>query len=133
MHGVEEMEGRSGVLCYIVDAEVDPDETTFLTAGDESLQAGHIVYQGGEEISRHHHPRQERTIEKTSEAFFVQRGRCEVDIYDEELEHVATRQLDQGDIMVLLRGGHGFRMLQDTVLFEVKQGPYLGGDDKRVF
>ena len=46
---------------------------------------------------------------------------------------VATRELLPGDIMLMVGGGHGFRMLEDTVLLEVKQGPYTGLDEKERF
>ena len=39
----------------------------------------------------------------------------------------------KGDIVLLLGGAHGFRMLEDTVLFEVKQGPYIPKKDKIIF
>jgi len=44
-----------------------------------------------------------------------------------------TRILEEGDILFLINGGHGFKMLEDSVLLEIKQGPYLGKDDKEKF
>ena len=35
--------------------------------------------------------------------------------------------------MLMVGGGHGFQMLEDTVLIEVKQGPYTGLDEKERF
>ena len=52
----------------------------------------------------------------------VRDGSCEVDLYDESRMLVATRELTQGDVVLLVSGGHGFRMLEDTTLLEVKQG-----------
>ena len=69
----------------------------------------------------------------TSEVLIVRRGRCEIDIYNNERELVATRELWQGDIMLMVDGGHGFRMIEDTVFLEVKQGPYTGIDEKERF
>ena len=31
----------------------------------------------------------------------------------------------QGDTIILLADGHGFNILEDTKMIEVKQGPYL--------
>jgi hypothetical protein len=56
-----------------------------------------------------------------------------MDIYDDDRRLVATRELRKGDIMLMVGGGHGFRMLEDTVLLEVKQGPYTGLDEKERF
>ena len=47
---------------------------------------------------------------------------------------VTTRVLGAGDIVIAVNGGHGFRVLEDLVLLEVKQGPYPGGGaDKERF
>ncbi len=35
--------------------------------------------------------------------------------------------------MVMVGGAHGFEMLEDTVMVEVKQGPYMGTQEKRYF
>jgi hypothetical protein len=32
--------------------------------------------------------------------------------------------------MLMVDGGHGFRMIDDTVIVEVNQGPYTGVDEK---
>jgi hypothetical protein len=56
-----------------------------------------------------------------------------MEVYNDERGLVATRELCAGDIMLMVGGGHGFRMLEDTVLLEVKQGPYTGVDEKERF
>ena len=38
-----------------------------------------------------------------------------------------------GDVMVMVSGGHGFRMIENTVFLEIKQGPYIGIDEKKRF
>jgi hypothetical protein len=63
----------------------------------------------------------------------VKKGRCEVDIYNDQKEIVATREMREGDILLLVKGGHGFRMLEETVFVEIKQGPYTGLDEKERF
>ena len=42
-------------------------------------------------------------------------------------------QLKQGDILLLAFGGHGFEMLKNSELYEVKQGPYSKIKDKKIF
>jgi hypothetical protein len=69
----------------------------------------------------------------TSEVLIVRKGRCEVDFFDDARSLVATRELGVGDVMLLLSGGHGFRVLEDTVFCEVKQGPYTGLVEKERF
>ena len=63
----------------------------------------------------------------------VKKGSCFIDIFNKKKELLESRKLKQGDIVLLLGGAHGFRMIEDTVLFEIKQGPYVGESDKKRF
>ena len=92
-----------------------------------------MVYRAGSEIQRHIHRSIERHLVGTSEVLIVKKGHCLIDIYNDDRELVATRDLYEGDIMLMVGGGHGFRMVEDTVLLEIKQGPYLGIDEKERF
>jgi hypothetical protein len=46
---------------------------------------------------------------------------------------VASRILESGDVILLVQGGHGFEVLEELEMFEVKQGPYTSDDDKTRF
>ena len=105
----------------------------FLTPPDFKQQVGFIVYPRGGEVSRHVHRQLERRLTGTSEVLILRSGRCEIDVYNDARELIATRELREGDVMLMVGGGHGFRMLEDTVLLEVKQGPYTGHDEKERF
>jgi len=133
MELIENITWQGVPLAYIIRGKLNPTQTTFLTPPEFKQQVGFIVYPAGGEIQRHVHRPLERHLVGTSEVLIVRRGRCEIDIYNDERELVATRELGQGDIMLMVGGGHGFRMLEDTVLLEVKQGPYTGIDEKEHF
>jgi uncharacterized protein YjlB len=121
------------VLAYLVHSRAFPDHTQFLTPDDCNLQVGHVVYAGGAQIARHMHLPLERHVTGTTELLMVQRGSCEVDIFGPDRKLVTTRELHVGDMLIAVAGGHGFRVLEDTVLFEVKQGPYPGAAEKERF
>jgi hypothetical protein len=120
-------------LAYIIDPTWNPSETTFLTPDDFALQMGMIVYGAGQNIPAHVHLPITRQVEGTNECIVVRKGRCRVTIYDSARTFVAERDLEEGAIILLLGGGHGFHLYEDTVLFEVKQGPYAGNKDKERF
>jgi quercetin dioxygenase-like cupin family protein len=130
---VEHIHWNDQPLATIIRATLNPEKTTFLTPDTFNLQVGFVVYPAGGEVARHTHHPLERHIVGTSEVLVVKQGRCEIDIYNDERHLVATRELHSGDIMVMVGGGHGFRMLEDTILLEVKQGPYTGLDEKERF
>ena len=133
MNGVEQIVAAGKTLAVIIRAQVSPTGTTFLTPPDYKQQVGFVVYPGGGTIARHTHVPLERHLVGTSEVIVVRSGRCELDVYDDDHTLVATRALEAGDVMLMVGGGHGFRMLEDTVLLEVKQGPYTGLDEKERF
>ena len=110
-----------------------PDRTVFVTEPSFTQQIGFVVYGKGQEVPRHVHRSIPREPIGTSEVIMVRKGSCEVDIYDANRRLVATRRLDQGDVVVMISGGHGFRMIEDCVLLEVKQGPHISLDEKERF
>ena len=130
---VEYIKVEEELLCIIVKAPTYLDRTTFVTPENLNLQVGFVVYKAGEEVPRHYHNEIERTVSSTSEVINVRVGSCNVQIYDDSQNLVADRRLDMGDIVIFVGGGHGFRMNKDTVLSEVKQGPYIGIDEKTNF
>ena len=133
MNYIEHVTWDGKPLSYIIRAEMKPDKTTFLTPQEFNLQVGFVVYPAQGEIVRHIHKPLERHITGTSEVLVIKKGRCEIDIYNDNRELVATRELRTGDILLMVGGGHGFRMLEDTILLEIKQGPYTGLEEKERF
>lgn len=130
---IEWIKDGEDVLALIIPEDYQPEKTEFLTPGDYKQQLGFIVYKGGESIIPHIHKPIKRTISGTPETLTVRTGKMEVSIFNKKRELVTKRILNKGDTIVLVEGGHGFRMVEDTVLMEVKQGPYVGMDDKELF
>lgn len=120
-------------LCYLIRKDVHPEHTTFITPPEGKQQVGFIVYPKGSVIARHTHKLLERHIIGMAEVVVVRSGHVEIEIYDDALNLVTTRDLYEGDVVLMVGGGHGFQVKEDTVLLEIKQGPYLGKDDKELF
>jgi hypothetical protein len=115
-------------LAIILRSEYEPASIEFLTTNDQSLQLGVMRRPRGHVIAPHIHKPVPRTVQYTYEALFIARGRVEVTFFSERRSVVATRELRQGDCVMLMTGGHGFRVLEDCKMIEVKQGPYAGTD-----
>ena len=120
-------------LMYLIHAEWMPQKTEFLTPDHFGQQMGMIVRGAQERILPHVHLPVTREVKGTTECIMVRKGSCDIDIYNSSKRLLTSRRLNTGDIALLLGGGHGFRMREDTVLFEVKQGPYVGEKDKERF
>ncbi len=130
MEAIEFIKADDKTLAIIIRAGFEPQRTTFITPESFEQQVGFIVYPTGGVIAPHKHKRIERHLDHTSETLVVRKGRLEVQLYDEAGAIVAERELVPGDILVLVSGGHGFRMREDTVILEIKQGPYTGLAEK---
>jgi hypothetical protein len=120
-------------LAYIIRSKLKPEKTTFLTPPEFKQQVGFVIYKKDGEVRRHIHLGIERHLIGTSEVLILQKGNCLMDVYNNDQQLVATRELETGDIMLMVGGGHGFRMLEDTVFLEIKQGPFLDVKEKEHF
>jgi hypothetical protein len=96
---IEHITWNGQPLCYIVRAGLNPEQTTFLTPPEFKQQVGYIVYLAGGEIARHFHRPLERHLVGTSEVLMVKKGRCLIDIYNDDRELVAARELPAGDVL----------------------------------
>jgi cupin superfamily acireductone dioxygenase involved in methionine salvage len=133
MKAVEIISWNDMPLAYVIREELLPNKTTFITPPEFKQQVGFVVYPSEGEVARHLHKPLQRHLVGTSEVLILRKGRCIMDVYNNDKELVASRELHEGDIMLMVDGGHGFRMLEDTVFLEVKQGPYTGIDEKERF
>ncbi|MFO7180195.1 MAG: hypothetical protein DIU78_015960 [Pseudomonadota bacterium] len=127
MHGVELYRAGDMLLAVLVRATASSDEKyNFLTQSTEPLQLGVNFYKAGETIANHAHLPREIRIDKVQEFIVISEGRVRLTLYDEQRRQVAQTEMGRGDVVLLTGGGHGFEILEDTKIVEVKQGPYDG-------
>jgi mannose-6-phosphate isomerase-like protein (cupin superfamily) len=123
-----------GRLCaIIVRAEYDENGIQFFTANELSQQLASMSYGPGKVIQAHTHQEVRREVFHTQEALFIRKGKLRVDFYSDQQEYRCSRVLHKGDVILLIAGGHGFEVLEELNMVEVKQGPYAGDKDKVVF
>lgn len=117
-------------LAIIIRAGYVKEGITFLTPNEYSQQLGYMNRRAGYRIPAHVHNAVPRAVTFTREVLFVKSGKLRADFYDDAGNYVESRILQAGDVVLLAAGGHGFEMLEDTEMIEVKQGPYTGDSDK---
>jgi hypothetical protein len=120
-------------LALIVRRNYRSEGIEFFTPNSYSQQIGYMNRPAGYVIQPHVHNPVTREVQYTNEVLIVRSGRVQVDFYSEQKAYLFSRNLLQGDIILLIRGGHGFKMLEATEMVEVKQGPYAGDLDKTRF
>jgi mannose-6-phosphate isomerase-like protein (cupin superfamily) len=123
-----------GQLCAIIlRAEFDEPGIHFFTSNDLSQQLASMSYAPGKVIPAHTHNPVSREVSYTQEALFIRKGKLRVDFYTQQREYRMSRVLGTGDVVLLIKGGHGFEVLEELNMIEVKQGPYVGDADKTRF
>jgi mannose-6-phosphate isomerase-like protein (cupin superfamily) len=123
-----------GKLCAIVlRAVYDESGIQFFTSNELSQQLASMSYGPGKIIPAHTHQLVRREVLYTQEALFIRKGKLRVDFYSAEQKYRRSRILQTGDVVLLIAGGHGFEVLEELNMIEVKQGPYVGDKDKLVF
>jgi mannose-6-phosphate isomerase-like protein (cupin superfamily) len=106
---------------------------TFFTPDNLSQQLAYISHPPGKLIDPHIHNPVQREVLNTQEVLIIRKGALRVDFYDERQTYLESRRLDAGDVILLAEGGHGFEVIEELEMIEVKQGPYAGEGDKTRF
>ena len=121
------------LLAVIVSHNFDRPGIHFFTPNDLSQQLAYMRHPAGKVIDPHIHNPVSRSVQYTQEVLFIKRGRLRVDFYDNDRNYIESRILQGGDVILLATGGHGFEVLEEIEMIEVKQGPYAGDQDKTRF
>ena len=104
----------------------------FLSPESDFLQLGTWRYGAGKTLLAHTHNIVPREINRTQECALVIKGSMNARIYDEDAQLVTTVRVNALEGVVLLAGGHGYDILEeDTIVVEVKNGPYPGAEIDR--
>jgi len=127
---IERIEFEGAELAIILRSGMTEHGIRFFTPPEFSQQLGCMRHAAGHQIEPHVHRPVQRAVHFTQEALFLRRGRLRVDFYSEDGTYLESRELGAGDVILLIRGGHGFEVLEEIEMVEVKQGPYVGEADK---
>ena len=127
---MEIIDKKGTVLSKFIKHKKNSVDKNFFTENEEELQVAGFNLKKDEIIIRHYHPNQDRTIKTTSEVIIVKTGMLQVDIYDDSHNFIEKFILEDGDIAILISGGHGLSVIDDCEFIEVKQGPYNESTDK---
>jgi hypothetical protein len=130
---IEEIKTEGEILAIIVRNHFAKDGISFFTPNDFSQQLAYMKHPAGKIIEPHIHNPIKREVLFTKEVLFIKKGKLRVDFYDINQNYLQSRILTSGDVILLSEGGHGFEVLEDLEMFEVKQGPYVGEADKTRF
>ena len=131
---MEEIKSNDGnIIAIVVNKDFKKNGINFVSKKEFTLQLGVNSYKKGCKIKPHFHTEKKIIINKIQEAVHIENGKVIVNLYDLSGKKFKSVMLSMGDTIFFVDGGHGFEILEDTKIIEVKQGPYFGKDkDKRI-
>lgn len=127
---IENVKHEEKTLSIIIRKNYKAKGIEFFTPDDFSQQLAYMHREKAHVIAPHVHNVVERDVQLTQEVLVIKSGKVRVDYYDNDRNYLESRVLLEGDIVLLASGGHGFEMLDDSEIIEIKQGPYAGEMDK---
>ncbi|WP_435184084.1 hypothetical protein ACRYJJ_04315 [Cylindrospermopsis raciborskii G7] len=130
---LESITHHNQLLSIIISHRFNQPGIHFFTPDELSQQLAYMHHPMGKIIQPHVHNPVPREVTYTQEVLFIKRGKLRVDFYNDQQEYLESRVLETGDVILLITGGHGFEALEEIEMIEVKQGPYVGDQDKTRF
>lgn len=133
MSELQAIKKKDKLLAIIIKSSYQCEGVDFITPNEYSQQLAYMHHPAGKAIDAHIHNLVHRNVVLTQEVLFIKKGRLRVDFYDDYKDYLESHILEAGDVILLTSGGHGFKVLEEVEMIEVKQGPYSGDMDKTRF
>ncbi len=127
---IEEVKIEDQLYAIIIKNDYNKEGVQFFTPDSFSQQLAYMSHKSGHIIQPHVHTKVLREVHFTQEVLVIKKGKLRVDFYSEDREYLESRIISAGDIILLSSGGHGFEVVEDLEMVEIKQGPFVGGKDK---
>lgn len=124
-HMIEKIIYCNLLYAIIIPASLKADGIQFPSDNNDYLQVGYMQRPKDYVIKPHTHNVVKRMIDYSFEVLFIKRGKVRVDFFHPDQTYYQSRIIKKGDTILLGRGGHGFKMLEESEITEVKQGPYI--------
>jgi len=130
---LETIEYHGTRYAEVIWADTKVSKTTFFSPAASSFQFGLLAHEAGFVEPPHYHKPFTREISDLQQMFVVQRGVVVVELYSDEGDLLREITLKQGDAIVLIHGVHAIRVEEDMQCISVKQGPFMGDENDKIF
>ena len=126
---------NNAIVAHFFSKEISADGSIkFLTPQSYPLQIGLIEHRDGKQVRPHIHRNLFYDVNTTQEFIYVERGEnILVTIFDTDWVEIEKLSMSSGDSILFVGGGHSLDIPADCRLFEVKQGPYPGDKEAKIF
>ena len=122
---------KKKILALIVNQnKFNKKGVNFFSPNNFTKHVGIINFKKNHYIKPHTHLKHLRKIYRTSEVLLIQKGKLRVDFYIKRSKYLFSKVVKKNDILILHEGSHGFKVLENCRMVEVKQGPFVKTLDK---
>ena len=133
MEGISKIVSDGKLFAIIIKNNFRTQGIHFFTDDSDTQQVAYMQHDKGHIIQNHYHNEIKREVLFTKEVLVMKKGQLKCLFFDDKQNLISTQIIETGDVLVLIAGGHGFECISDVEMFEIKQGPYVGNEDKTRF
>tara|TARA_B100000575_G_C22750824_1_gene447939 strand:- start:63 stop:491 length:429 start_codon:yes stop_codon:yes gene_type:complete len=121
---IEKIKFKQKLYAIIVRNKFTKKGANFLTKLSLSQQMAHMEYEKGHKIKSHYHKKWVRKISTTLEVLFIKKGKLRIDFFTTKGKYFLSKVLSEKDTVLFIYGGHGFEVIKNVSMIEIKQGPF---------
>lgn len=131
---IETISHKKKILAKIIRSKyLSKKGINFFTKTNLSQQVAFMNHPTKHNIQPHLHKKRLKKIYDTTEVLIILEGILKVNFFDNKKNFLRSKLLKKNDIIILLKGAHGFKVIKKCKFIEVKQGPYDIHRDKIKF
>ncbi len=128
----EKIKSGKKLLAIIIRKGFGEEGINFLTEPEDPFQIGVLNHKKGYVVEPHIHNKLIKKNNLNQEFLFIISGEIVAKFYDGN-KLIKTTTLQEGDALLQVEGGHGFKMLKPSKIIEVKQGPFYGTEKEKSY
>ena len=129
---IKQIKYKKNIFAYIFKI-TNKNGVNFFTPKKITQQVGILNHKKGHKINPHIHFKNPRKIAYTTEVLIILKGKVRVDFFNKQKKYLFSKILKENDIIMLVHGAHGFKVVKKVQMLEIKQGPYINKLDKIKF
>lgn len=125
MNAIEEIFYKKKRIALIIRNEFTTKDNSFFSDEQDFFQLGFFYRKKGYSVPAHYHtPKNKIYVSELSECIQVKKGKIKISYFTHNLTLIASAILCAGDTVMHTDVVHEVEFLQNTLILELKQGPY---------
>jgi hypothetical protein len=120
-----EIESGGELFAAIVDLESIQEGAFPVTDPTSAIQLLLMNRKKDHVVAKHTHKKITKTTQQPQEAIVVMKGAIEASIFDEQGILIEKPRVTAGQCLLMLKGGHEVRVIEDALMYAFKDGPFI--------